>query len=275
VLVLAIAIFFWVASVRHLERSEADRERKQASVAREQAVKAEANRLAVTLFYAAEAKHQDAEQLATAGRLRAAAEAMRDAAVRYEEAGRAAKAVGVERAKADQARAVMVTAKERAARDIPEFKEALTHERDGDDRYGELAFQEAARHFGAAAQLFATVPPPAPTPSPNRDAATEIQEMLRRYAQVFEAKDLTLLQQIRPNIRSEELSRYQNVFDRTQSYKVNFKVESIKVNGEEAEVKGRREDIVVTSNGETIKTPREFRFRFKRSNDHWTIDAVR
>ena len=99
--------------------------------------------------------------------------------------------------------------------------------------------------------------------------------MLRLYAQVFEAKDLALLQQIRPNIRPEELSRYQNVFDRTQSYKVNFKVESIKVNGEEAEVKGRREDIVVTSNGETIKTPREFRFRFKRSNDHWTIDAVR
>ena len=274
VLVLTIAIFFWVASVRHLE-SEVDRERKQVSVAREQAVKAEANRLAVTLFYAAEAKHHEAERLATAGRLRMAAETMRDAAVRYEEAGRAAKTVGVERAKADQARAVMVTAKERAARDIPEFKEALTHERDGDDRYDELAFQEAAKHFGAAAQLFATVPPAAPTPSPNRDAAPEIQEMLRLYAQVFEAKDLTLLQQIRPNIRSEELSRYQNVFDRTQSYKVNFKVESIKVNGEEAEVKGRREDIVVTSNGETIKTPREFRFRFKRSNDHWTIDAVR
>src|SRR5262249_39183384 len=150
------------------------------------------------------------------GRLRAAAETMRDAAVRYEEAGRAAKAVGVERAKADQARAVMVAAKGRATRDTPEFKEALAHEGDGDDRYGELAFQEAARHFGAAARLFATVPSAAPTPPPNRDAATEIQETLRLYAQVFEAKDLTLLRQIRPNIRPEELSRYHNVFDRTQ-----------------------------------------------------------
>jgi len=275
VLVLTIAIFFWVASVRHLERSEVDRERKQVSVAREQAVKAEANRLAVTLFYAAEAKQHDAERLATAGQLRAAAATMRDAAARYEEAGRAAKAVGVERAKADQARAAMLAAKERAAPDIPEYKKALAHERDGDDRYGELAFQEAARHFGTAAQLFATVPPAAPTPSPNRDAATEIQEMLHRYAQVFEAKDLTLLQQIRPNIRPEELSRFQSVLDQTQSYKVNFKVDSIKVNGDEAEVKGRREDVVVTGNGATVRTPREFRFRFKRSNDHWTIDAVR
>ena len=99
--------------------------------------------------------------------------------------------------------------------------------------------------------------------------------MLRLYTRVFEAKDLALLQQVRPGIRPEELSRYRDVFDRTRSYKLNLKVDAIKVSGDEAEARGRREDVVVTSNGETLRTPGEFRFRFKRSNNRWTIDAVR
>jgi len=39
--------------------------------------------------------------------------------------------------------------------------------------------------------------------------------------------------------------------------------------------KGRREDVIVTANGEAIRTPGEFQFRLKRSGDRWTIDAVR
>lgn len=99
--------------------------------------------------------------------------------------------------------------------------------------------------------------------------------MLSLYSRVFASKDLALLQRIRPGIRPEELSRYREVFDRTRSYKLNLKVEAIKVNGNEAEARGRREDVLVTGDGETFKTPGEFRFRFKRSNDRWTIDAVR
>ena len=56
---------------------------------------------------------------------------------------------------------------------------------------------------------------------------------------------------------------------------LNLRIDAIKVNGNEAEAKGRREDVVVTSNGETVRTPGEFRFRFKRANNRWTIDAVR
>ena len=99
--------------------------------------------------------------------------------------------------------------------------------------------------------------------------------MLTLYSRVFAAKDLALLQRIRPGIRPEELSRYRDVFDRTRSYRLNLKVEAIKVNGDEAEARGRREDVVVTSDGETFKTPGDFRFRFKRSNNRWTIEAVR
>ena len=116
---------------------------------------------------------------------------------------------------------------------------------------------------------------PAPTPAPEATATAEIREMLILYSRVFAAKDLALLQRIRPGIRPEELSRYRDVFDRTRSYKLNLKPEAIKVNGDEAEARGRREDVVVTSDGETVKTPGDFRFRFKRSNNRWTIEAVR
>jgi serine/threonine-protein kinase len=284
-LIVASTIFFWVATLRRLPNG-VEQERKLVSLAREEAVRLEANRLASNLFEAAAARDRAAEQQAKDGRLGATVETMRDAAARYEEAGRAARAIGMERAKADQARALMLAAKESAARETPAFQEGLARESDGNSRYEKLAFQDAADRFEAATRLFATVPPPAPAAppvivpvTPGRpavpDPASEIREVLRLYARVFESKNLALLQQVRPSIRPEELSRYRDVFDRTRSYKLNLKVDSIKVSGDEAEASGRREDVIVTSNGETVRTPGEFRFRFKRSSDRWTIAAVR
>jgi len=282
---VACALLLWIGMSRHLQ-TEVDRERRHVGAAREAAVKVEANRLARTLFDAAAGKDRAGEQQAKDGRLSAAVGTMREAAAGYEEAERVARVTGVERTKADEARALMLAAKEQASRGTMEFKEALTQESEGDSRYAEFAFREAAERFGAAARLFATVPPPAPAPprptvpvAPERpaapDATAEIKEMLRLYARVFEAKDLGLLQEIRPGIRPDELSRYRNIFDRTRSYKLTLRVDAIRVSGNEAEAKGRREDVVVTSNGETVKTPGEFRFRFKRSNNRWIIDAVR
>ena len=147
-----------LTSSRRLQ-SEVDQGRRHLSATREEAVKVEANRLASNLFGAAAARERDGEQQAKDGRLAAALETMRDAAARYEEAGRAARVIGVERARADQARALMLAAKERAAREAPGFKEALARESEGDSRYGELAFEDAAKRFAAAARLFAAVPP--------------------------------------------------------------------------------------------------------------------
>jgi hypothetical protein len=109
-------------------------------------------------------------------------------------------------------------------------------------------------------------------PCPFPEAASEIKEVLRLYAGL-RIEDLALLQQVRPSIRPEELSRYRDVFDRTRSYKLNLKVDSIKVSGDEAEASGRREDVVVTSN-ERQSGPGEFRFRSTRQRP-WTITGVR
>jgi hypothetical protein len=122
----------------------------------------------------------------------------------------------------------------------------------------------------------ARVPGPSPPATPPaRDATHHGDSRNAEFYRGSSRQDLALLQRIRPSIRPEELSRYRDVFDRTKSYKLNLKVEAVKVNGDEAEARGRREDVVVTSDGETVKTPGDFRFQFKRSNNRWTIEAIR
>ncbi len=283
-LVGACAIVWIVTSLLPARRMqvEVEQARNHLEIARDEALKGEANRLATDLFDAAAAKERDGEQLRTGGRLGPAIAALREAAGLYEEAGRAARVAGEERTGADQARALMLGEKKRATPETTEFKEALARESEGESGYSKLAFRDAAESFRAAARLFAMVPrpappsPPAPTPAAPAapDPTAEIRETLRLYARVFEAKDLALLQRIRPGIRPDELSRYRAVFETTRSYRVNLRVDAIKVNGDDAEARGRREDIKVTSNGETIRDSREFHFRLKRSNNRWTIEAV-
>ena len=221
-LVVAIAIF-WVMTAlvpsRRLQ-GEVEQARARVTAAREAAMKVEANHLATGLLDAAAAKERDAERLVKDGRLGAAVEMLREATARYDEAGRAARASVEQRANADQARADMLAAKERAAAETAEFKEGISRASEGDGHYRKLAFQEAAESFRTAARLFAAAPtpplvpgtsppaptPPAPAPAPDATAAAEIREMLTLYARVFAAKDLALLQRIRPGIRPEELS---------------------------------------------------------------------
>jgi len=288
-LVVACAIVWIVASLltntaSRRVQGEVEQAQKHLETTREEALKVEANRLATDLFDRAAAKERDGEQLRMGGSVGPAITALREAAALYEEAGRAARVAGEERTRADQARALMLAEKKRATPETTEFKEALARESEGESRYGKLAFQDAAESFRAAARLFAMVPPPAPappapTPAPPApaapDSAAEIRETLRLYTRVFEAKDLTLLQRIRPGISADELSRYRGVFETTRSFRVNLKVDAIKVTGDEADATGRREDIKVTSDGETIRDSRQFHFRLKRSNNRWTIVAVK
>jgi hypothetical protein len=169
----------------------------------------------------------------------------------------------------------MLAAKARAVPGASEFSAALAREQEGADLYQRLAFKEAADQFLAAAQLFSKAVPPTVTEPAEVDAQSEIREVLRLYARVFEIKDLDLLQRIRPRILPDELSRHRGVFGQTRSYRLNLRVDGITVSGDEAEARGRREDIVVAGNGETVRTPGQFMFRLKRVNNRWTIDAVK
>jgi hypothetical protein len=276
--VVLCLVAYWMASSfvnsRRLE-AEIQEIRKQVQATRERAISAEANVLARDLFESAAAKERDAERLTGERRFRESKIVLSEASRGYEDAGRASTLSREARTRADEARARMLAEKGKAAPAAPDFSQAVAREKEGDARYRNLAFGEAAESFTAAAQLFATAKPSSPPPAADVDAQREIREVLRLYSRVFEAKDLNLLQQIRPRIRPDELSRHRDVFEQTRSYRLNLKVDTIKVSGDEADARGRREDVVVTSNGETLRSGGEFAFRLKRANNRWTIDAVR
>ena len=255
-------------------------------------MKARANDLAPDLVAGAAAKAREGEQLAEARRPEDALVALRDAASRYEEAGRAAKVKAEEQAKADEARAAMLAEKGRAAPETKEFQQGLAREGEGGAQYSQLAFLERCRELpGRRAPIrhgSATgrredhsshpVPIPAPTPPstpPVLGSEAEIRTTLRFYVRAYETKDPGLLQQVWPGIPPAELARILAVFEQARSIRMTLKIVGpIKVNGNEAEATGRREAVVVTNSNETVPNAVELRFRFKRSNNRWAIASI-
>jgi serine/threonine-protein kinase len=266
----------------HRWQLQLDDARKRVSAVRAEAVKVEANILAPSEFDQATAEVDRANQLTSARRFAEAIETLRGAVARYENGIRAAITAREARAKADAARTSMRGVKEQAAQGAGPFNEALEQEREGDDRYKQLAFDEAAARFRAAEDLYTKSiqsPPPKQEEAPPEDLTagsdTAIRDALTSYTRAFETKDIRLLQGVRPGLRPEELSRYRDTFDQTKSYRLNLKVDRITVAGDAAEARGRRDDIVVSKNGETVRSSSPFSFRLKRVGGRWTIDAVK
>ena len=149
-------------------KSSAEQSRSKTVTRREDAVKAEADRLAKPLFDAAQAKQTEADGLAGRQDFPAANQAYQDAADRYMEAAMRAQTVRDLRAQADGARAQMLAQKERARQDSANFSAALSEERRGAALYDQLNFKDAAEKFRTAERLFtlATIPVSPPPPSP-------------------------------------------------------------------------------------------------------------
>jgi hypothetical protein len=153
-------------------KATAEEAKSRALMRREQAVKAEASRLAKDLFSAAEGKLAEADAQARSQGFEAANRTYQDAAERYMEAGLRASGVREAKAQADSARARMAAEKQRARQESPEFKAALAEERQGDSLYEQWSYREAAERFRTAEMLFArgTAAPAAPAAPPKRRA---------------------------------------------------------------------------------------------------------
>ena len=239
---------------------------------REQALKAGAEALAKEAFDAAVSRHTEADRLARGASVTAAIPAYEDAASRYVEAEHRAAAAGGLKAQAEAARDRMQGEKRRARGEGPEFAQALVHERQGTEAYQRLAFAGAVEQFARAADLFAK----AAAPAPSLDPRDEIRAVLNTYVRAFETKDGKLLQAVRPGLKPEDLRRYNNIWDMVASFRIVLKVEQIDVRGDTAEVKGRREDVLIMKDGrrEAGGGERAFTFTLKRGRPGWTIDAV-
>ena len=257
-------------------RRATDEMRAKAHADRDQAVKAGADTLAKDLFAAAAAKEGEGERLVAGQNLGGATQAYRTAAEGYTEATRRAKVLQEAKAGADQARARMTAEKQRARQEASEFNAAVAQERQGAQSYERLAFKEASESFAAATALFAKAAARPPERPPQRPApADEVRGVLDSYVRAFETKDLALMQKVRPGLKPDEVRKLQESFDQSKEYRLTLKVDSLDVTGDQAVVKGRREDSLVSKGGQSFRNEASFTFRLKRSGDSWIIDAVR
>jgi serine/threonine protein kinase len=277
------------------QRAALDQLRATVAAARERASKADATALAVDVMSRAQAAQGEGERLSTAGDLKAATQAYQEAADRYGEAERVAQVKREQRTAADGARTQMVTAKQRASADAPDFARGLEAERQGSTLYAQASFTEASASFRAAAELFAkALPPPEPpkiasvppapsvpatpskpAPSSASNPRAEVRATLDSYVRAVETRDIGLLRQVRPSLTDEELNRTRASNDIKRSQKVDLKVDEITINGDEAQAVGRREDVIILKDGQRLRQDLKFTYTLKRGSRGWVIQEAR
>jgi serine/threonine protein kinase len=140
-------------------QTSTDQSRKEMEARRDQAVKAEADRLAKNLFDAGQTKQAEATTLASRQSFAAATKAYQDATERYREAADRARIMSEARAQADSAKVRMLVEKQRADQTGPEFSAAEAEERQANASYENFAYKEAADRFAIAETLYAKKTP--------------------------------------------------------------------------------------------------------------------
>ena len=231
---------------------------------RDRAVTAGAPAFTAKLFDEASARDQEGRRLASEGRTADALSAFQDAGTRYVEAARRAGEVGAERGKAERARADMLAARSPRLRDdAPSAAEAGTLERQADGALGRLAFAEAANGYRVAAEAYTR-------------AATqsELMDLLDKYTRAFDARNADAIREIRCAISPEELRRHSLIFGSVKQYQLRFTMKALRSDGDAAEARGRREDVVVLPTGQTVRTPSESVVSFTRKEGRWCIARV-
>jgi hypothetical protein len=274
---------------------------------RERATKADAPALAADLLSKADASRTEGERLWAARDAAGSTKAYQTAAERYGEAERQAQVKREQRSEADAAHTRMAAEKQRASQDAPDFGRALELERQGATMYTQLAFSDATTSFREAGELFAkavpratTAPPqappvaaaPAPTvkappaapasppaaaaPAPATGPHAEIRALLDSYVRAVETKDVEMLRRVRPNMTQKELNHVRESSAVKRSHKLDLRVYNITINGDDAEVDGLREDVIVLNDtGQIVQEETPFSWTLKRGARGWVIDQLR
>jgi hypothetical protein len=237
--------------------------RRRVAVARASAAGADAATLAATTFTDAEHASAEAEQ-----RLEARDRARALAALERAEAGyRASEREAVAR----RARTLEADARRQAAPIAVAPPAALS------------PVAVAPTAAPAAAQAVPAPPAGAPaTPRPPTavavappDAGAPVRAALADYARAIETKDLILLRRIRPGLHDDDLHRWARSFEITQSRKVDLRVQHLEVGVDRAQASGRREDVVVFTSGQRLRTETRFVCTLVRGPQGWTILDLR
>ena len=280
-------------AVTEQHRAALEQLRATVTAARDRASTADATTLAADVMSRAQAAQSEGDRFAATGDPRAATQAYQDASDRYAEAERIALGKREQRTAADSASARMVTAKQRAWTEAPDYARGLESERQGSTQYSQNSFAEAAASFRVAADLYAkTVEPPKPATPPAAPSApataapsapappsvanprAEVRAAIDSFVRAIETRDIGLLRQVRPTLTDEEISRTRQLNEITRSRKVDLKVDEITINGDQAQAAGRREDVITFKDGQRLQSSFKFTYTLKRGSRGWVIQKV-
>jgi len=103
----------------------------------------------------------------------------------------------------------------------------------------------------------------------------EIRALLDSFVRAVETKDVDLMRRVRPNLTPKELKQARDSNDAKRSHKLDLRVYNITINGDDAEVDGLREDVIVLNSGQIIQDGTPFSWTLKRDARGWVLDQLR
>jgi eukaryotic-like serine/threonine-protein kinase len=124
-------------------------------------------------------------------------------------------------------------------------------------------------------------PPPVPHAEPKEAAAPSespveaAHAVLVKYQLALESRDLDALRRIWPGLSGRQADAIKTEFDRARAISVRLDGVSVSVNGGGAVVSCRRDYVVTTLDGQTLKTATTMLMTLSSHGGAWTIDAVR
>jgi hypothetical protein len=258
-------------------QQEVQQLRSDVAARRDQALKGEADVLAKDVFSAGQAREREGDRLFAAQNPAGARQPYQDALDRYDEALRELSVAREARTQADQERSRMLGEKQRARTDAPDFNAGVAQERQGTALYQRGAFKGATDNFKAAADLFAKAGTPRSEPRPPfmADPSLEVKAALDEFRRAYEARDVAWVQRVRPGLPPAELYRLRETFENATSYKMELRIDTIEVRGNEAVASGFRQDVLMAKDGQIYRTESRPTFTLKKTKDRWTIDAIK
>jgi hypothetical protein len=261
-------------------------EEAKAQVARAKAAarSAGAQRLAATAYAAAVAAERDAEQLYRSAR-------PGDATVKFYEASglfRSAEVAAQNEASTREALARPTPPVEKAA--VPPPPEPARQQEAAPASQPQPAPQPSVERPPAVTTPVAppssplplpTAPAPAPAPpaaeaptrTPNPEA--EVTDLVARYKSALEGRDISALKRIWPSLSGTPESRLRSEFDHASQISADILDPRIALSGTAGSVTFLRRYLVVTTDGQRLRSDTRATMDIRRTGSTWVIEGIR
>ncbi|MGH7345214.1 MAG: nuclear transport factor 2 family protein, partial [Candidatus Rokuibacteriota bacterium] len=111
--------------------------------------------------------------------------------------------------------------------------------------------------------------------SPRVGTEDEIRNVLEQFKRAFESKDLVMVQRLRPGMRPEDLRSLGETFRNARSYRLDLRVETLKIAGDEAQARTLKRDVMTANDGQIHQSETTVTVVLRRQGGSWTISDIK